>query len=185
MASQIKPFLSRIKRYYQDYGGWEAIFRSPLFLLAVLLAGVGYGNWFHSDDWLALSQSLIPNLLGFSLGTYAILFSLMTGRLKSALKAVKNDRGVSYLYEINATFFHFIFVQVIALLWAFLYQGTALFDLAQVIQHHWESSEVAFRITHTLAGGIGYFFLIYSVLLVVAAALAVYRLAVIVDPSDD
>ena len=81
MASQIKPFISRLRRYFCAYGGWGAILRSPLFLLATLLTGLGYGSWFDGDRWSDLSQSLIPNLLGFSLGTYAILFSLMTGRV--------------------------------------------------------------------------------------------------------
>jgi hypothetical protein len=116
VASQIKPFISRLRRYFRAYGGWEAIIRSPLFLLAVVVTGLGHSNWIDGDKWSVLSQSLIPNLLGFSLGTYAILFSLMTGRLKRALKAVKNARDVTFLEEINATFFHFIFVQVSALL---------------------------------------------------------------------
>lgn len=186
MASQVRPFTSRIKRYFHAYGGWKAIFCSPLFLLAFAVTVAGYGNWFRSDSWPALSQSLIPNLLGFSLGTYAILFSLMTGRLKRALKAVKNDRGVSFLDEINATFFHFIFVQVTALLWAFLYQGTALFDLTQTIKPEWPAfSETVFLVMRTVGSGIGYILLIYSISLVIAAALAVYRLALIVDPYDE
>lgn len=186
MASQLRPFASRIKRYFHAYGGWRATFCSPLFLLSFAVALAGYGNWFHTASWPSLSQSLIPNLLGFSLGTYAILFSLMTGRLKRALKAVKNDRGVSFLDEINATFFHFIFVQVSALLWAFLYQGTALFDLMVAIRPQWpEFSETAFRVMQIVGSGVGYILLIYSISLVIAAALAVYRLALIVDPHDE
>lgn len=72
MASQLKPFISRIKRYLSAYGGWEAVFRSPLFLISLILTIVGYANWLD-DQWSSVSQALIPNLLGFSLGTYAIL----------------------------------------------------------------------------------------------------------------
>lgn len=185
MTSQIKPFVSRLRRYFRAYGGWEAIFRSPLFLLAACLTGLGYGNWIDGDKWSALSQSLIPNLLGFSLGTYAILFSLMTGRLKRALKAVNNARGITFLEEINATFFHFIFVQVVALLWAFLYQGTILFDLTQIAKPYWPCAPAVFRFTQALGGAAGYTLLVYSISLIVASALAVYRLALIVDPADE
>jgi hypothetical protein len=185
MASQLKPFASRFRRYFRAYGGWSAIFRSPLFLVAVGVTAMGYGNWVGSDKWAATSQSLIPNLLGFSLGTYAILFSLMTGRLKRALKAVKNDHGVSFLDEINATFFHFILVQVSALLWAFLYQGTALYDLVQAIQPRWALIASAFAVMEAIGGGIGFVLLIYSITLIVGAALAVYRLALIVDPHAE
>ena len=184
MASQIQPFLKRIGRYFDAYGRWRAIFLSPLFLLSVAIASVSYGNWI-SDKWSALAQSLIPNLLGFSLGTYAILFSLMTSRLKRALKAVKNDQGTTYLDEINATFFHFIFVQVIALLWAFLYSGTALFDLTNALQPCWSYAPRVFRTLQMVGGLVGLVLLIYSIALIIAAALAVYRLALIVDPADE
>ena len=185
MASQLKPFASRIRRYFRAYGGWSAIFRSPLFLVAVGVTALGYGNWVSIDKWAGVSQSLIPNLLGFSLGTYAILFSLMTGRLKRALKAEKNDRGVSFLDEINATFFHFILVQVSALIWAFLYQGTALYDLAHAIEPRWPCAPSVLAVVKALGGAIGFVLLIYSITLIVGAALAVYRLALIVDPHAE
>ncbi len=185
MASQIKPFVSRLKRYFCAYGGWRAIACSPLFVLAVVLTGLGYSNWIDDNRWSDLSQSLIPNLLGFSLGTYAILFSLMTGRLKRALKAVKNEQGVTFLDEINATFFHFIIVQVVALLWAFLYQGSALADLTQVAKPYWSCAPTAFRLAQAAGGAAGYALLVYSISLIVASALAVYRLALIVDPVDE
>ena len=185
MASQLKPFAFRIRRYFRAYGGWAAIFRSPLFLVAVVVTTLGYGNWWSSDKWAGTSQAIIPNLLGFSLGTYAILFSLMTGRLKRALRAAKNDRDVTFLDEINATFFHFILVQVSALIWAFLYQGTALFDLVQAIQPYWPCIAVVFAVLKALGGGIGFLLLIYSITLIVGAALAVYRLALIVDPHAE
>lgn len=183
MASQIKPFTKRIKRYFEAYGGWRAIFLSPLFLLSIVIAGVNYSNWI-SDNWSALAQSLIPNLLGFSLGTYAILFSLMTSHLKRALKENKNDQDVTYLDEINATFFHFIFVQVIALLWAFLYRGTILFDLMNALQSCWLYSLVVFRTLQMAGGLLGMVLLIYSIALIVAAALMIYRLALIVDQAE-
>lgn len=185
MASQLKPFTSRIRRYFRSYGGWSAIFRSPLFLVALGATALGYGNWWSSDKWAGTSQSLIPNLLGFSLGTYAILFSLMTGRLKRALRAVKNDQDVAFLDEINATFFHFILVQVCALLWAFLYQGAALYDLVQAIQPSWPCIANLFGVLRPLGGGIGFALLIYSITLIIGAALAVYRLALIVDPHAE
>lgn len=89
------------------------------------MSHLGYGNWWSNDTRAGTSQSLIPNLLGFSLGTYAILFSLMTGRFKHAPRVVKNGQDVTLLNGINVTFFHVILVQV-----------SALFDLVQAIQPH-------------------------------------------------
>ncbi|MER8458538.1 hypothetical protein NKJ87_17745 [Mesorhizobium sp. M0027] len=108
----------------------------------------------------------------------------MTGRLKGALRQVNAPNGVSYLEAINATFFHFIFVQVLSLIWAFLFQGTWLFDLVRLFEKTCPSIEAVFHISSRIGSFIGCFLLVYSILLMIAAALAVYRLAMIKDPSE-
>src|SRR5690348_8914161 len=135
MTSQLRAFRRRIQNYFSAYGGWHAVFTSPLFLAALVIAAANYSRWL-SPHWVETTETLIPSLLGFSLGTYAILFSLIGGRLKSALRNVPNSQKVSWLEGINAAFFHYIFVQVIALTWAFLFSGSALFDLFKVIERH-------------------------------------------------
>jgi len=76
------------------------------------------------------------------------------------LKAVKNDRGVSYLEEVNATFFHFIMVQVITLLWAFIYRGTALYDLVVQVRSCWPFATTLFAIVRAAGGFVGYLIVI-------------------------
>ena len=180
---QFKPFGRRIARYFQAYGGWRAIFGSPLFIFSVLVTALSYSRWL-SGDWAVSSVGLLPNLLGFSLGTYAILFSLITARVKDAMRAVKDDRRISTLEQVNATFFHFIFVQVIALLWALASEGTALFDLAQALSPRWPRISEVFDVLRVCGAAIGFLLLVYSVTLMVGAALAIYRLALIVDPAE-
>jgi hypothetical protein len=176
---QTRTFFSLIRRYFAQYGGWGGVFLSPFFLLAALVTGISYGSWIE-PKWISLAQSLIPNLLGFSLGTYAILFNIMTGRLKRALRERTNPNGTPYLFEMNATFFHFIFLQVIALLWALLFSGTALYDLA----HASKSPTILclFAAAKIIGSAAGFFLLVYAFLLTIAAALVVYRLAGIYDP---
>lgn len=150
----------------------------------MIVSALSYSIWL-SPSWVDKVDSLIPSLLGFSLGTYAILFSLVSARLKGALRALKTDSGVSYLESINATFFHFIMVQVVTLVWATLFKGTWFFDALNLFgkETAWVSSIKwwGFR-----AGAFGGFLLLtYSILLTIAAALAVYRLAMIKDPKED
>lgn len=76
-------------------------------------------------------------------------------------------------------------MQVCALLWAFLYQGTALYDLVQAIRPDWPGIVNVFAKLRSLGGGIGFALLIYSITLIIGAALAVYRLALIVDPHAE
>lgn len=181
--SQFRPFFRRINRYFLAYGGWGSVLGSPLFFLSLVITAASYSQWW-GEDWTDLSLSLLPSLLGFSLGTYAILFSLITARVKGAMRAVKDDREISALEQVNATFFHFIFVQVVSLLWAFSFKGTALFDLATYIAPLWPPALCIFQVARAVGAGIGFLLLIYSVSLMIGAALAIYRLALIADPSE-
>jgi len=182
-GAQFKPFGRRLVRYFRAYGGWGAVFGSPLFVFSVLVTALSYSRWLKGH-WASGSVSLLPSLLGFSLGTYAILFSLITARVKGAMRAIKDDRRVSALEQVNATFFHFIFVQVLALLWALASQGTALSDLAQWLSPRWPPAFTVFEVARIGGAAIGFLLLIYSVTLMIGAALAIYRLALIVDPGE-
>lgn len=183
MFGQWKALFKSIRRYFHAYGGVRGTLASPILCIAFIITALSYSKWL-TPDWTARVETLIPSLLGFSLGTYAILFSIMSARLKGALRRAPAPNGVSYLEAINATFFHFIFVQVIALAWAFLFQGSWFLDLTSYFlgAHAWV--ERLQNWTKWTGSFIGYFFLIYSVLLSVASALAVYRLALIKDPNE-
>lgn len=132
MLSQAKTFLRFLRKYFNDYGGVDAVIGSPLMWLAIILTATSYRSWLHRD-WPDTSIAIIPNLIGFSLGTYALLFSLISPRVKSALKALKNAKDIRYFDEMNATFFHFIFMQMIALVWALAYKQNLFVDIARAI----------------------------------------------------
>ncbi|MCH4560880.1 hypothetical protein [Mesorhizobium jarvisii] len=100
------------------------------------------------------------------------------------MSSVSNDRGVSQLAAVNSTFFHFIFVQVLALIWAFLFSGTAVKDLFEQLPKSWIGAHNLYNALYLAGSAIGYLLLVYSVLLVLAAAMAIYRLAMIKDPAD-
>lgn len=180
---QLVTFSKVIRNYFRAYGGWYSLFNSPIFVLSLFITLLNYANWIE-PNWVDRTFSMIPSMLGFSLGTYAILFSLMTGRLKRTLKLVKNDRDCSYLDEINATFFHFIFVQTISLVWAFLYDGTFVLDTFEWLAIRYNYMSSLFVYVASIGSFIGHFLLIYSFLLILAAALAIYRIASITDPAD-
>ncbi|VWX59616.1 hypothetical protein [Sphingorhabdus sp. 109] len=180
--SQYGTLARRLKQYIKFYGGWSAIFSSPFFWLAFFICMINYTMW-DSEAWLPLAQSLLPNLLGFSLGTYAILFSIINNRLKRALREVPNSRGIPYLFEMNATFFHFLITQVVALIWTFIYTGTLWFD---ILTYAKLEPEVLVQVLFALkmsGGFIGMLLLVYSTTLIIAAAMVVYRLAMIKEPN--
>lgn len=184
--AQIKAFRKSIGRYFHNYGGWRAVLNSPLFLAALLITSLSYSDWIE-PKWVERSVSIVPSLLGFSLGTYAILFSLMSGRIKNALKYLKNERGISYLMEINSTFFHFIFVQILSILWSFLFSTSFVHDFFYAVTNIYNYSDyllIIYRYAKLVGSFIGHLLLIYSLMLILGATLAVYRLASIVDPAE-
>jgi hypothetical protein len=145
LISLFRPWgtlLQWLRRYGRSYGGVRGVLTSPFFGVALLITAASYSLW-QEPEWVGKAETLVPSLLGFSLGTYAILFGIMSGRLKGALRHVKSPDGISYLERINAIFFHFIFVQVVCLMWAFLYQGNWLADLTLFLRRWLEWAETA------------------------------------------
>jgi hypothetical protein len=181
LFAQYKGLWGTLKRYLYHYGGLRAVVTSPLFLLSIVVAALDYDTVIHRG-WVVRAEAMIPSLLGFSLGTYAILFSILSGPIRQALQRLEASPGVSYLQMINATFFHFIFVQILALLWAFLYGGTALTDLANAYGPSMPAIATVVGAVSFAGSYAGYFLLVYSFLLVFGSALAVYRLAGIKEP---
>ncbi|MCV9960273.1 hypothetical protein OIU34_00020 [Pararhizobium sp. BT-229] len=184
MFSQWKPLFRWLRRYFHAYGGIRGVAGSPLFGIALIITCLSYSNWL-TPNWTDKVETLIPSLLGFSLGTYAILFSIISTRLKGALRHLKTSDGVSYLESINATFFHFILVQVLSLTWATLFQGSWLVDALDYFKPSYPWLEVVELWAFRSGSFVGFLLLVYSILLTIAAALAVYRLALIKDPHED
>lgn len=105
-----------LDRYWTVYGGRPALIRSPFMHLALALMIPTYGLWTKSG-WWELVITVIPNVLGFSLGGYAILLAFGDEQFKSVISGKDSNETEEYspFMSINATFFHFILVQCIAL----------------------------------------------------------------------
>src|SRR5438132_182608 len=123
MRGQYLALLSWFSEYIRAYGGWSAIVRSPFIHISLLICVADYSIW-TNGEWIELSLQLAPNLLGFSLGAYAILFSFLSPSLRSALHETSNSEGTTGMQEVNAAFFHFIVVQVLCIVFALVYKGT-------------------------------------------------------------
>lgn len=180
--TQLATLTKRLGQYVRYYGGWRAVLGSPFLWIAVALSLISYGAW--AKDWSDLARSLIPNLLGFSLGSYTILFSIITQKIKRSLKAVRNSNNVAYLYEMNATFFHFVMVQVICLLFTFVFRSDVLYKMLLVAGIPKTDLINWFEVIILLGGFFGTTLLCYSICLTIAAAMVVYRLATIVEPDS-
>ncbi len=166
-----------LNRYWADYGGWRDLFSSPLFHFSALISVASYSAWLQ-PTWVDLPLSLLPNLLGFSLGAYALIFSLADERLLAALNAPTTDGTPTVLRMVNATFLHFILIQTAAIVFALMNKSTLLIDLVEILGATPCWTSVLTRLLTCLAGAIGYFLTVYAVVSLIGAALAAYRLAI-------
>jgi hypothetical protein len=138
--------------YWKIYGGYKALLFSPYFQIATAVAIACYPLWWNGRIWAEIVLSSIPNILGFSIGAFAVILSFGQGSL--ALLKDPVELKSRYLGVISS-FVHFIVVQSLALLVALLGKAFG----GKVI------------------GFIGCILLAYAITLAVAASMRLFRLA--------
>ncbi|HCI2984600.1 TPA: hypothetical protein NOU94_004375, partial [Salmonella enterica] len=73
--SKVKESTSAMARYWKIYGGAGAVFKSRYFWCAFFMTVILYPSWSHQGWWNDI-LSLMPNLLGFSLGGFAMWIAI-------------------------------------------------------------------------------------------------------------
>lgn len=125
MASHDDKKQGVLRDYWHAYGGWAAFINSRYVHASLLTNAVLFHLWTNAG-WWDLVLSTLPNLLGFTLGGYAILVGSGDERFGSLLrraKAGQTEAKVSIYLSASATFAHFILVQLSALLLALVAKG--------------------------------------------------------------
>jgi len=126
---QYKGVRNTIASYWQWYGGWTTFFTSPYLHCALLLSFFSFPVWLPKREscvWYEMPIAVLPNLLGFTLGGYAILLAFGNEKFLSAIAGSRNDGKQSPYLTINGSFVHFIVVQVIALIVALLSKSLSI-----------------------------------------------------------
>jgi hypothetical protein len=158
-------------RYWAIYGGLAALLRSPYFHLSIVLTAVTAESWLY-DRWWSTSISILPNLLGFTLGGFAIFLGFGDEKFKAIIAGNEPGevRRFSPYLSVSAAFLHFVVVQVAALLWA-LVASALYFDLPDA------RLAAIGSLFGILGGAVGYWLLLYSLCVAVAAGVAIFRVA--------
>lgn len=166
------------RAYYDGYGGFRKLLRSGYLHAALLLTVVSVGRW-TQEGWWDDPIGVLPNMLGFSISGYAVLLAFGDAPFRNIIAGRSAKGDDSPFIVMNASFVHFMVVQVVALLAAFLCKNT-FFELTRFGLD--ETSFIA-RIVATLTflrfvcWGIGYALFLYSLSTALAAAMAVFNLA--------
>lgn len=162
--------------YWKVYGGWRAVLRSFYFHIALAITIACWTLW-KDGGWWDHSLNLLPSLLGFSLGAFAILLAFGNENFQRIMAIRPKDNKAAY-ESVATGFTHFIIVQ---------FSGIALAFLAKawyVEAPHWfwmiiESNKwifEAYSMARLLFWGLGFLLLSYSVTCGVAATMRMLRL---------
>lgn len=149
-----------ISRYWKVYGGWHALLCSPYFHFSIVISLICYPVWSIEHEtraWFNLCISVMPNLVGFTLGGYAMILAFGNEKFLSLLAGADDDGDTSPFMKVNATFIHFIIMQILSLIIALIGLGWSI-----------QTGVLAF---------IGFTVFIYALLTGVAAAFAILRLS--------
>lgn len=168
MSAQLDTITSR---YWSAYGRWQAVWRSRYLHIALAITPFCWGSW-SEPLWWDTVISVLPNLLGFTLGGFAIFVGFGDDRFKASLAASEDDPTQPTVYrELCATFVHFIFVQVIALLLALVSKGM-WFKAPLPVQ-----LLSALPMMNAVWGAACYAVFLYAITSVIAIGLHVFRIA--------
>jgi hypothetical protein len=151
LPAQWESAWETLKAYWRAYGGWRSQLTSPYLFLALLSTLLAMPYWEGKSDWVQNALDIVPGLLGFSIGAFAVLLVFSSDRFLVLIS--EKGRETSVFMTTSAMFVHFIILQVISIILAI---GTKVYPSIS---------------------GLGFFMLMYAVFTGAAAALALFNLA--------
>ncbi|HZT55823.1 MAG TPA: hypothetical protein VFA35_06330, partial [Burkholderiaceae bacterium] len=150
-------------------GGLKGALRSFDFWLALVVWLLSIGLW-TTPKWTDTVISVLPNLLGFTLGGYTVFLGFGSDSFKGAITA-ESERDSVYL-SVSSAFMLFVGVQLFALLYA-LVAASLYFTTPNCLL----SFSVELGHAAKAGGAIGYFIFCYSIALALRAAVRIFRLS--------
>lgn len=171
---QLKGATSGFRAYWSAYGGWPAFIGSPYLLIALIFTASMAPFWIK-PNWWDLVLSTLPNILGFSLGGFAIFLAFGDDGFRNLIAGKhpddQSDEPSPYL-QFSATFFHFILVQICAIILSLLAKSIFSIELQP-------DSSLAYwnHIAKPIWWAIGFASFSYAILSVAAAAMAIFTLS--------
>jgi hypothetical protein len=172
---------STIAEYWRCYGGVRALVRSPYLHMALAAAIVLSPAW-YSREWWNTVTAVLPNIVGFSIGGYAIWIGFGDERFKAIIAGPSATSEISPYMRVSATFSHFVVVQLAAIAWA-IGAGAFYFDasdyawaraIARGLGTNWSHIATVLRV---LGGFFGFWLFMYALTSALATVFAIFEVA--------
>jgi hypothetical protein len=158
--------------YWAAYGGFAALLWSPYLHFTFVLLAVTFKFW-TVPGWWDTVIGILPNILGFTLGGFAIFIGFGDEKFRSLLAEPDEedpDRATVYV-GLCATFVHFILVQILALLVALVAKSWWFYAPWMCHFQTW------LPYLNGIGGALGYGIFLYAMSSVVAATMHVFRIS--------
>jgi hypothetical protein len=146
-----------------------------------------FGTW-SEPGWWQDPLSVLPNLIGFTLGGYAILFAIGDDDFKSLIAGAAKEKEVSPFMGVSSAFVHFLLLQISALTIALLAKSHPIGQMLSprtiflIGESLWPD---AMSHARALFWFFGYLIFIYAILAGLAAVFSVFRMARMYDRSKN
>lgn len=173
-----KKVNSPFKAYWAAYGGPSAIIRSRFFIISIAVTLLCYSLWLK-NDFSDLPISILPDILGFSIGAFAVWLGFGSDDFKEIIAKITTKNGNGYDVS-NASFLHLILIQTITLIYAIIFSSILNNPDFQAISIYIaKSSHLAFL----AIGGldiilrfVGFLLFIYSLSLLASVGMNIFRI---------
>ncbi|WP_156385533.1 hypothetical protein [Ramlibacter sp. Leaf400] len=150
-------------------GGTRAFVRSADFVVALAITALCANKWL-GQGWWDQAIAIVPSLLGFTLGGFAIFLGFGSDSFREQI-TTENQLTSPYL-SVSAAFLIFVTAQCVALLYA-LICAALYFPRPPILDPLGPFLESATPV----AWGIGYLIFVLSITLSMRAALRIFRLS--------
>lgn len=173
--------------YWQAYGGYKAIIKSFYFWASIIITSLCYSFWSTDKDWFLIPLSGLPSLLGFALGGYGVWLSVGNPKLKKLLSLSFEKNSVhSDFLVVNATFVHFIILQVISFIYLLVLKANSIGNLLNYLKlkyplNYTDCIAIIIDFLKIFAHGFGFLIFVYSIITMLAATFAIFNIAIITD----
>ena len=173
--------------YWSAYGGTRELLRSPYLHASFVILLVSWSVW-NEPMWWQTVISVMPNIIGFSIGGFAVWLGFGDQDFRSLLIETNNERGISAYESVNASFVHFILLEIGALISA-LVAGSLYFEprpdawMVLVLVRAGLDPDRWIGFATFVGWGFGYWLFLYSLTTAVAATMNVFRITRIFETA--
>lgn len=170
-----------LNKYWEYYGGIKAVLVSGYFWVSFFITVISYKFWLE-PTWHDKFLGIFPSLLGFSLAGYAVWLTLGDPTLKKILSKKKQNGDPSTFLVINASFIHFIIMQLFAFIGLFFLETNSLLSIIDQLSPGLNNCmNAAINYIGKVFNCFIFFLCIYSIFSMLAAVFGLFAIAQAMD----